>query len=93
MGARTDLENTTMRVSKQVVLAAVVACVMTGCSSTYYVVKDPQSGNEYYTTDVKRSGDKVTFKDARSRSTVSLSNSEVMQITADQFRAHTGAPD
>ena len=64
---------------------------LVGCSSTYYLVKDPQSGTEYYTTEVKRSGDKVSFKDARSMSQVSLSNSEVMEITADQFRAKTGA--
>lgn len=80
-----------MRFGKQFVLATLLACVAAGCGSTYYMVKDPQSGREYYTTELKRSGDKVTFKDARSRSTVSLSNSEVMQITADQFKANAGA--
>ncbi len=81
-----------MRFSRQLAIAALLACGAAGCSSTYYLVKDPQSGREYYTTGLKRSGDKVTFKDAKSLSTVSLSNSEVMEITADQFRASTGAP-
>ena len=77
----------------RVVLALTALTVgMAACSSTYYLVKDPQSGREYYTTEVKRSGDKVSFKDAKSMSQVSLSNSEVMEITADQFRANTGAP-
>ena len=65
---------------------------MGACSSTYYLVKDPVSGREYYTTQIEHSGDKVTFRDDKSAATVSLQNSEITKITSDQYRANTGAP-
>jgi hypothetical protein len=71
---------------------ALVTLALTACSSTYYQVKDPVSGKEYYTTSIKRSGDTVQFKDARSLSEVRLQNSEIMQITKDQYKSKTGAP-
>jgi len=75
--------------------AAIVFTVMqlglAGCSSTYYLVKDAESGREYYTTRLQHSGDAITFKDGKTRSTVTLQNSEVTEITRDQYGASTGA--
>jgi len=61
------------------------------CGSTYYIVKDAESGNEYYTTKLMHAGDAITFKDGKTRSTVTLQNSEVTEITKDQYGASTGA--
>lgn len=74
-----------------IVLAA-VPLVLAACSSTYYLVKDAESGHEYYTTKLDHSGDAVTFKDGRTRSKVTLQNSEVIEISKDQYGAATGAP-
>jgi hypothetical protein len=37
------------------------------------------------------SGDAITFKDGKTRSTVTLQNFEVTEITKDQYGASTGA--
>ena len=74
--------------------AIVIAAVPLGlgaCGGTYYIVKDAESGHEYYTTRLKHSGDAITFKDGKSRSTVTLQNSEVTEITKDQYGGSTGA--
>ena len=75
--------------------AAIVLAAMTlglaACSSTYYHVKDAESGREYYTTKLEHSGDAITFKDGKTRSKVTLQNSEVTEITKDEYGASTGA--
>jgi hypothetical protein len=73
-----------------IVLAA-IPLGLAACGSTYYLVKDAESGREYYTTRLKHSGDAITFKDGKTRSTVTLQNSEVTEITRDQYGASTGA--
>ena len=73
-----------------IVLAA-IPLGLVACGSTYYIVKDAESGREYYTTNLKHSGDAITFKDGKTRSTVTLQNSEVTEITKDQYGASTGA--
>jgi hypothetical protein len=73
-----------------IVLAA-IPLGLAACSSSYYIVKDAESGREYYTANLKRSGDAITFKDGKTRSTVTLQNSEVTEITKDQYGASTGA--
>jgi hypothetical protein len=70
---------------------AAVSVGLAACGSTYYLVKDPESGREYYTTKVERSSHGTTFKDGKSLSTVTLQNSEIIEITKDQYRANTGA--
>jgi hypothetical protein len=74
--------------------ATVLAAMSLGlaaCSSTYYLVKDAESGHEYYTTKLEHSGDAITFKDEKTRSTVTLQNSAVTEITKDEYGASTGA--
>jgi hypothetical protein len=70
---------------------AIVLCLgLTGCGSTYYLVKDPTNNVEYYTTAVKKSGSAVEFKDAKTRTNVTLQNSEISEITPDQYKVATG---
>ena len=64
---------------------------LTACSS-FYLVKDPESGHEYYTTKLDRSDSGITFKDGKSRSTITLQNAEVTEITKNQYAANTGRP-
>jgi hypothetical protein len=69
----------------------IVLCLgLAGCASTYYLVKDPSNNAEYYTTSVKKSGSAVEFKDAKTLTNVTLQNSQVSEITEDQYRAATG---
>jgi len=61
-----------------------------GCA-TYYKVSDPSTGKEYYTAELDNEDEgPVMFKDARTKSTVRLQNSEVTEITLQQFEAALG---
>ena len=40
-------------------LALAAALSLSACGSTYYMVKDPESGRQYYTTDIKHSSGRV----------------------------------
>jgi len=71
-------------------VAVVLSLGLAGCGSTYYLVKDPGSGAEYYTTTVKKSGSAVEFKDTKTRTDMTLQNSQVSEITEDQYLAATG---
>ena len=56
---------------------------LSGCTS-YYKVKDTQSGSVYYTTEVDRSGSgHVKFKDANTGSEVTLQSSEVLEVNEE----------
>ena len=62
---------------------------LSGCTS-YYKVKDTQSGSVYYTTEVDRSGSgSVKFKDANTGSEVTLQSSEVLEINEEEYKANT----
>jgi outer membrane protein assembly factor BamE (lipoprotein component of BamABCDE complex) len=69
-------------------LACAVAFVLSGCAS-YYKVMDPVSGKVYYTEDIdhKENG-AIRFKDEVSKSRVTLTESEIMEITEDQYKAN-----
>jgi hypothetical protein len=69
-------------------LAGAVAFTLCGCA-TYYKVTDPASGRIYYTDNIDHKGNGVIrFKDDVSKNQVTLSASEVMQITKDQYKAN-----
>lgn len=72
-------------------LSAAVALLATGCGS-YYIVRDPSTGNTYYTTDVDRAGDagSVRFTDERSGKVVTLPKSEMKKIDRYQYQSATG---
>jgi hypothetical protein len=65
-----------------------------GCSSTYYKVTDPHSGNAYYTekVDTLVGTGAVKVKDARSGSVVTLQSSEVKEISEKEYKAGLAAP-
>ena len=58
-----------------------------GCTS-YYRVSDPAGTKEYYTTDIDKSrSGSISFKDAKSGSTLTLQASDVKEISEDDFKA------
>ena len=71
-------------------VAMVLSLGLAGCGSTYYLVKDPQNNAEYYTTAVKKSGSAVEFKDEKTLTQMTLQNSQISEITKDQYKAATG---
>jgi len=69
-------------------MGTAVACalLLAGCG-TYYSVRDPSSGNTYYTTEIDSAGmsGAIKFKDVQSGALVTLQSSEVKQISKDEF--------
>lgn len=65
-----------------------LALLAAGCS-TYYKVTDPASGKVYYTDDIKsdKKAGAIKFEDARNKSMVTLQNSEVKEISDDEYKA------
>ena len=57
-----------------------------GCGGSYYQVKDPSTGNVYYTKDIKQKEAAVKFKDAKTDAEVTLQNSEVKKISSEDFK-------
>ena len=73
--------------TKTVATACLALLCAAGCS-TYYKVTDPTSGREYYTTELQRKNSgAATLKDARTGNTVNLQNSEIAEISKEQFDA------
>jgi hypothetical protein len=83
---------------KKLLGAVVLMMLLAGCfgsiRSNYYMVRDPGSGTAYYTTEVDKAGStgQVKFKDAKTGSAVTLQNSEVKEISKDEFTKGTTAP-
>jgi hypothetical protein len=77
----------TARLAASTALLAIVL-VTAGCT-TYYRVTDPSSGRMYYTTDISRRGTAVEFVDAKSGSNVTLQNSEVKEISSEDYQKNT----
>lgn len=71
------------------VLLATSCLMLSGCG-TYYAVRDPGSGNTYYTRDLDRPGSTgtVRFKDGRTDNEITLQNSVVTEISRDEYRRH-----
>lgn len=58
-----------------------------GCGG-YYMVKDPASGNTYYTKKIKEErGGAIKFTDEWSDAIVTLQNSEVKKISKKEFKS------
>jgi len=66
---------------------ALGAIALAGCTS-YYKVTDPNTGRSYYTTKMKdmKSG-AAKFEDERTKTEVTIQNSQVEKITKDQYEA------
>jgi hypothetical protein len=58
----------------------------------YWMVTDPTTKNVYYTEEVQQSKTTgaVKFIDAKTGTSVNLQNSEVKEITKDEFKAAVG---
>jgi hypothetical protein len=84
-------DNMNVRFQFAAIVLAAIPLGLAACGGTYYIVKDAESGRVYYTAKLEHSGDAITFKDAKTRSTVTLQNSEVTEISKDQYGASTGA--
>jgi hypothetical protein len=66
--------------------------LVTGCAS-YYKVTDPQTGHVYYTEKVDYvSGGAVRLMDTRTGSIVTIQNSEVKEISSNDYKAGLAAP-
>jgi len=65
--------------------------LLSGCGG-YWMVTDPSTKNVYYTEDVQQSKSTgaVKFIDAKTGTSVNLQNSEVKEITKDDFKAAVG---
>ncbi|HOG13163.1 MAG: hypothetical protein PHW80_06385 [Smithellaceae bacterium] len=71
------------------VVSLLLLFAVLGCAS-YYKVVDPVSKNVYYTQSIDNRGSGVIqFKDQVSKNKVTLPQSEIMEITEDQFLAGT----
>ena len=75
-----------------IIMACVLALSIAGCGSIYYYkITDPSTGNAYYSQKVEKQkqGGSVSFTDAKSGSMVTLQNSEIAEISKDEFKANT----
>jgi len=69
-----------------------IGMLVSACA-TYYKVRDPATGNIYYTEKVKReTGGAAAFKDARSGAEVTIQNSEVTEITKGEYTTGISTP-
>lgn len=67
--------------------ALIILALAAGCGG-HYRVTDPASGKAYFTRDVDRGREgTVQFKDARSGSRVTLTSSEVQEISRKEYKA------
>ena len=70
-----------------ILLAIFFLVAILGCGG-YYMVKDPASGNVYYTTKIKdERGGAVKFEDKKTQTSVTLQNSEVKKISKKEFKS------
>jgi len=68
----------------------VLALSMAGCGSIYhYKITDPSTGNTYYSQKIEKKNSAIEFKDAKSGSTVTLQNSEILEISKEEYKANT----
>jgi hypothetical protein len=68
-------------------LVVLCAALLPACTS-HYMVRDPATGTEYYTTEVDDAGKAgaVRFTDDRTGSEVTLPSSEVKPVSEERYR-------
>ena len=63
-------------------LAGIVGC------GGYYMVKDPNTGNIYYTDKIdEEKGGPVKFQDAKTETSVTIQNSEIKKISKKEYKS------
>lgn len=74
-----------------ILLAMFFLVAILGCGGYYgghYMVKDPSTGNIYYTDSIdKEKGGAIKFKDAKTDTSVTLQNSEVKKIPKKEYKS------
>lgn len=81
-----------MTVTRSLIAVSALA-ILAGCT-TYYEVKDPTTGKAYYTTDLDKGRDgAVTLIDEGSEAEVTIQNSEIREISKDEFKANAYLAD
>ena len=82
-----------LRSIANLLMAGGCAVLLAGCSS-YYVVRDPGTGATYYTSDIDTPGGAgtVRFKDGRTNKEVTLQNSEVREISRNEYDRGLNTP-
>jgi len=69
---------------------ALLAAVLSGCT-TYYEVKDPGTSAVYYTTDIdKEKSGAISFVDAKTKSQMTLQSSSIKEISSDAWEKAVG---
>lgn len=77
-----------MRTTTMALILCGMITLVAGCGGNYYQVNDPSGAKQYYTTDIdKTKAGAITFKDAKSGSTVTLQSSEIKEISKDEFKS------
>jgi hypothetical protein len=75
-------------VNRLVIASVMLSGVLATACATYYKVTEPQSGRVYYTQEVNHErGGGASFTDAGSGAQVTIQNSEVKEISKDEFDA------
>ena len=70
-----------------ILLAIFFLVGIAGCGG-YYMVKDPASGNMYYTKKIKdEKGGAIKFTDEKTETSVTLQNSEIKKISKEEFKS------
>ena len=71
-------------------IAVLMLAVLSACAS-YYKITDPASGKVFYTTDIdKENSGAVSFTDEKSKTQVTLQNSEIAEISSDEYDKAVG---
>lgn len=68
----------------------VLVSALGGCA--YYQINDPTTGKTYYTQNAQRApySGAVMFVDAKSGDTLTLQNTQIKQISQEEFKNATG---
>jgi len=76
---------------KRTLLVLLATLCLVGCTN-YYKVTDPTTGKTYYTTELRDTGHgSASIKDAKTGNKVSLQNTEVQEISKEEFESGKNA--
>lgn len=79
-----------MRKLAGLVSVALLAGILSGCT-TYYEIKDPASSATYYTTKIKKEkSGTIMFTDEKTKGEITLQSSNIMEISSDAYDAAVG---
>jgi hypothetical protein len=68
--------------------------LLAGGCTTYYQIQDPVTGDVYYADDIKTlDGGAVRFTDAQSGTEVTVQNSDIKEISEDEYNIRRYEPE